>query len=106
MEILLMSGKERKRLVVLAAVKRGKLSVAAAGRLLGVGYRQAKRIWRRFKKKRRCGIGARESRQARTAAQEREIACPSAGALRGAVSGFWPHAGGGKAASRRAGGGS
>lgn len=44
-----MSGKERKRMVVLASVKEGKLSVAAAGRTLGVCYRQAKRIWRRFK---------------------------------------------------------
>jgi hypothetical protein len=50
MELLLMSGKERKRLVVLAEVKRGKLSVAAAGRTMGVCYRQAKRIWGRFKK--------------------------------------------------------
>jgi molybdenum-dependent DNA-binding transcriptional regulator ModE len=45
-----MSGKERKRMVVLAEVKRGKLSVAAAGRTMGVCYRQAKRIWHRFKK--------------------------------------------------------
>ena len=45
-----MSSKERKRLVVLAAVKQGKLSVAAAGRMMGVCYRQAKRIWHRFKK--------------------------------------------------------
>ncbi|MDB6063947.1 MAG: hypothetical protein JWR26_155, partial [Pedosphaera sp.] len=45
-----MSGKERKRMVVLAAVKQGKLSVAAAGRAIGVCYRQAKRIWHRFKK--------------------------------------------------------
>ena len=44
-----MSGKERKRLVVLAEVKAGKLSVAAAGRTMGVCYRQAKRIWQRFK---------------------------------------------------------
>ena len=51
-----MSGKERKRMVVLAEVKRGKLSVAAAGRLLGVCYRQAKRIWRRFKKKGDAGL--------------------------------------------------
>ena len=56
MEILLMSGKERKRMVVLAEVKRGKLSVAAAGRLLGVCYRQAKRIWRRFKEKGDAGL--------------------------------------------------
>ena len=45
-----MSGKERKRLVVLTEVKRGKLSVAGAGRAMGVCYRQAKRIWQRFKK--------------------------------------------------------
>jgi helix-turn-helix protein len=49
MEILLMSGKERKRLVVLGEVKQGKLSVAAAGRLMGVCYRQAGRIWHRFR---------------------------------------------------------
>lgn len=45
-----MSGKERKRMVVLAEVQRGKLSVAGAGRLMRVCYRQAKRIWHRFKK--------------------------------------------------------
>jgi transposase len=56
METLLMSGKERKRMVVLAEVKQGKLSVAAAGRLLGVCYRQAKRIWRRFKQKGEAGL--------------------------------------------------
>lgn len=44
-----MSGKERKRMVVLAEVKQGKLSVAGAGRLMRVCYRQAKRIWHRFK---------------------------------------------------------
>ena len=51
-----MSGKERKRMVALAEVKRGKLSVAAAGRLMGVCYRQAKRIWRRFKKTGAAGL--------------------------------------------------
>jgi transposase len=56
MEILKMSGKERKRMVVLVEVKRGKLSVAAAGRVLGVCYRQAKRIWRRFQKKGEAGL--------------------------------------------------
>jgi hypothetical protein len=49
METLLMSGKERKRLVLLAAIKKGELSVAQFGRLTGVCYRQAKRIWHRFK---------------------------------------------------------
>jgi molybdenum-dependent DNA-binding transcriptional regulator ModE len=56
METLLMSGKERKRMVVLAEVKRGKLSVAAAGRMMGVCYRQAKRMWQRFKKSGDSGL--------------------------------------------------
>jgi len=56
MELLLMRGKERKRLVVLAGVKQGKLSVAGAGRLLGVCYRQAKRIWSRFKRLGEAGL--------------------------------------------------
>ena len=51
-----MSGKARKRMVVLTEVKRGKLSVAAAGRLFGVCYRQAKRLWRRFKNKGEAGL--------------------------------------------------
>src|SRR6476659_2909031 len=50
METLLMSIKERKRMVLLAEVKKGALSLAEAGRTMGVGYRQAKRIWRRFQK--------------------------------------------------------
>jgi molybdenum-dependent DNA-binding transcriptional regulator ModE len=45
-----MSGKERKRMVVLGDVKKGRMSLAEAGRLMGLCYRQAKRIWQRFKK--------------------------------------------------------
>src|SRR6185436_4351007 len=48
MEILLMSGNERRRMELLAEVKKGKLSVAAAGRVMEVCYRQAKRIWSRY----------------------------------------------------------
>jgi molybdenum-dependent DNA-binding transcriptional regulator ModE len=64
MEILMMSGKERKRLVVLAEVRRGRLSVAAAGRTMGVCYRQAKRIWHRFKKAGDAGLVHRNRGQA------------------------------------------
>lgn len=37
-------------MVVLGDVKRGRMSLAEAGRLLGLCYRQAKRIWKRFQK--------------------------------------------------------
>jgi molybdenum-dependent DNA-binding transcriptional regulator ModE len=56
METLLMSGKERKRMVLLAGIKKGELSVAEAGRAMGVCYRQTKRIWHRYQKKGDAGL--------------------------------------------------
>jgi transposase len=56
METLLMSGKERKRLVLMAELQRGAMSVAEAGRVMGVSYRQAKRIWQRFRQKGDAGL--------------------------------------------------
>src|SRR5437764_14486634 len=50
METWLMSNEERKRMVLLTEVKKGGLSLAEAGRTIGVSYRQVKRIWRRFQK--------------------------------------------------------
>ena len=44
---ILMSRKERERLAVLAQVQSGKLKLVTAGSAMGVGYRQAKRVWRR-----------------------------------------------------------
>jgi len=51
-----MSGKERKRLVLVGEVKRGRMSVAEAGRVMGLSYRQAKRIWQRFKQDGDAGL--------------------------------------------------
>ena len=45
METLAMSKRERRRLEVLSQVKAGKLSLVSAGKLLGVSYRQVKRLW-------------------------------------------------------------
>ena len=46
-----MSLKERNRLGVMKQVKAKLLSVVAAGVLLGLSYRQAKRVWRRYRNK-------------------------------------------------------
>jgi hypothetical protein len=51
-----MSAKERKRLVVLAGVKQGKLTLAAAAGVLRLGYRQMKRVWKRFRLKGDAGL--------------------------------------------------
>src|ERR1017187_4521534 len=44
---LLRSRKERKRLALLAQVKSGDLKLVTAGEVMGVTYRQAKRVWQR-----------------------------------------------------------
>ena len=43
-----MSARELVRVEVLGRVKAGSLPLVAAATLLGVGYRQAKRLWRHF----------------------------------------------------------
>jgi hypothetical protein len=48
METLAMSGKERRRLEVLSRVKSGVLSLVTAAELLGMSYRQSKRVWARY----------------------------------------------------------
>lgn len=41
---------QRERLAVLAGVKRKELTLVQASDLIGVCYRQTKRIWRRYQK--------------------------------------------------------
>lgn len=53
---LRMSTKERERLVELARVSRGEQSLSAAGRRLGVSYRQVKRLWRRYRRAGDAGL--------------------------------------------------
>src|SRR5712675_1811783 len=48
METLTMSRKERKRLTVMVGVTEEELTLVQAAELMGVGYRQSKRIWKRY----------------------------------------------------------
>ena len=48
MEAISMSGRERKRLLAMAQVRAGKMRLRAAAELLGVSYRQVKRLWARY----------------------------------------------------------
>lgn len=43
-----MSDEERKRVEVLGRVKKGNLHLGNAAEMLGIGYRQTKRLWRRY----------------------------------------------------------
>ena len=51
MERVEMSPKERQRLEMLSRVKRGELSLVKAAELLHLSYRQAKRVYRRYRRK-------------------------------------------------------
>ena len=51
-----MSKRERERLAVLAGVKRGELKLVQASELLGVCYRQTKRLWRRYQDQGDAGL--------------------------------------------------
>ena len=44
-----MSKKERRRLAVLEQVRVGHLTLSAAGELLGLSERQARRVWKRYR---------------------------------------------------------
>ena len=43
-----MSKKERRRLVVLSQLQGGKVTLVKAAELLGLSYRQMKRVWSRY----------------------------------------------------------
>ena len=51
-----MSRKERKRLAIMAGVKREELTLVQAGGLMGVSYRQVKRVWRRYQDQGDAGL--------------------------------------------------
>ncbi len=56
METLKMSKRERGRLAVMAGVKRQELTLVQASGLLGLGYRQTKRVWRRYRDQGDAGL--------------------------------------------------
>src|SRR5690242_5365170 len=55
-ETLTMSRKERDRMKIMAGVKAKVLSQVQAAELMGLGYRQAKRVWRRYQNEGDAGL--------------------------------------------------
>ena len=56
METLMMSRDERKRMTIMIGVKRQELTQVQAAQLLGLGYRQIKRVWRRYQAEGDAGL--------------------------------------------------
>jgi transposase len=74
-----MSIKELKRAAVLARVQAGDLTLHAASALMGVSYRHAKRLWKRFRRKgaaglQHRGVGRRSSHRKPSALRRRVLA--------------------------------
>ena len=51
-----MSRKERDRLTVMAGVTRQELTLVQAAAVMGLGYRQSKRVWRRYQAEGDAGL--------------------------------------------------
>ncbi len=54
-----MNRQERNRLALMAGVKRRELTLVQAAELLGLSYRQTKRVWRRYQAEGDAGLGHR-----------------------------------------------
>ena len=72
-----MSARELRRVAVLGRVKAGTLRLQSAATLLGVSYRQAKRLWRRYRtgggKALKHGNAGRRSNRARPTRERRQV---------------------------------
>lgn len=56
MQTLIMSRDERERMTIMVGVKRWELTQVQAAQLLGLGYRQTKRVWRRYQAECDAGV--------------------------------------------------
>jgi transposase len=79
METLRMSRKERHRLELLGRVKVGELKLSKAAELLGLSYRQAKRVYGRYREQGDAGLvhrlrGRISNRRSAEARREQVIA--------------------------------
>lgn len=79
METLVMSKLERRRLEVLCQVRARKLTLQKGSELLGIGYRQMKRVWRRYQAEGDAGLvhrlrGRQSNRQGDVRLRKRVLA--------------------------------
>ncbi|QDU92491.1 ISNCY family transposase [Lignipirellula cremea] len=78
METILMNPRDRKRLEVFSQVSSGTMSLRQASEVLGVSYRQAKRIWSRYQQQGDAGLlhqarGRASNRQPTAETKERAL---------------------------------
>jgi len=79
MEMMEMSTRERRRMTLMARMEEGLLKLRVAAEMMRVTYRQAKRIWRRYRQEGDAGLvrrgrGRRSNRERPAAERERAVA--------------------------------
>jgi transposase len=79
MEMMEMSSRERRRMTLMTRMVEGLLKLRVAAEMMRVTYRQAKRIWRRYREEGDAGLmrrgrGQRSNRERPAAEQERAVA--------------------------------
>jgi transposase len=79
MEMIEMSTRERRRMTLMARVVEGLLKLRVAAEMMRVTYRQAKRIWRRYREEGDAGLvrrgrGGRSNRERPAAERQRALA--------------------------------
>ena len=77
-----MSKRELSRVEVLARVRSGQLRVVDAAALMGVSYRQAKRLWKRYRKEGAAGLKHRSAGRASNRAYAESFRCRVLGLVR------------------------
>lgn len=78
METISMSVQERRRLEVMSRVRSGAMNLVEASEVLGLGYRQARRVWSRYQAEGDAGLvhrgrGRPSNRQAAAGVKERAL---------------------------------
>jgi hypothetical protein len=76
-----MRRKERDRLTIMVGVKREELTQVQAAELLGLSYRQTKRVWRRYPAAGDAGLVPRLAGPAQPAAPAAGVAGASVGVV-------------------------
>lgn len=86
----MMSGKERRWLVELELVVQGKQGLVAVARRLGMSYRQAKRVWRRYREEGARGVVHRSRGRPSNRGYGAEVRERALGVYRERLEGFGP----------------
>jgi transposase len=87
---LVMSERERERLVVMASIKEEQITIREASEILAISYRQAKRVYGRYRKQGAKGLVHKSRGRASNRAMDSDLRKEIVDSYRGRYEGFGP----------------